>query len=95
MTFIVLISFTEKGVADVKASPERAAAFRSQVEAEGGTVSQVYWTVGRYDGVLVMDMPDSATATAVLLKVASQGNVRTETLTAFDAKDFEQILQKL
>ena len=95
MTFVVLIAFTEKGIENIKASPGRAAAFRSQVEAAGGKVNQVYWTVGRYDGVLVMDMPDTAKAAAVLLKVASLGNVRTETLTAFDAKDFEQILQKV
>lgn len=95
MTYVVLINFTDKGIKQVKESPRRAAAFRTQVEAAGGTVKDVYWTLGRHDGVLVMEAPDDATATAVLLNLGAAGNVRTETLRAYDAAEFEGILAKV
>jgi uncharacterized protein with GYD domain len=49
----------------------------------GGTLKEVYWTVGAYDVVAVPGIPDDETGTAFLLALGSQGNVRTTTLGAF------------
>ncbi len=94
MTYVVLIQFTEQGIKHIKESPQRAAAFRSQIEGSGGEVVQLFWTLGQYDGVLVMDMPDEATATAALLRIAAQGYIRTEALRAFETEEFQSIVAK-
>ncbi len=61
---------------------------------EGGKVVGLYWTKGWYDLVLVTEAPDEQMM-VVLLALASQGNVHTETLRAFDETEMESILQKL
>ena len=43
----------------------------------------------------IVEAPDMATATSLGLAVASLGNVRTETLTAFSVEEFGKILGKM
>jgi uncharacterized protein with GYD domain len=93
-TFIALVNFTDQGIRNVKDSPDRSDAFRSLAEKLGVTVKNVYWTVGHYDIVVVMEGSDEA-VTAALLKVGSLGNVRTETLRAFSADEMKRIISKM
>jgi uncharacterized protein with GYD domain len=58
-------------------------------------VSAIYWTLGAFDGVLICEAPDEVTATAAMLHLSAQGNVRTHTARAFGASEMEQILAKL
>src|SRR5438477_9716084 len=94
-TFIGLFNFTEQGARNVKASPERADAFRAIVKKAGGKVRDTFWTIGRYDGVLIFDAPDDEAATAILLTLGAKGNVKTETLRAFDTKEFAAIVKNI
>jgi len=93
-TFISLINFTDQGIRNVKDSPDRYEAFKAMAEKVGVTVKDVYYTVGHYDIVLVMEGSDEAVTTA-LLKVGSLGNVRTETLRAFSLGDIKKIIAKM
>jgi uncharacterized protein with GYD domain len=93
-TFITLANFTDQGIKGVKDSPKRAEAFKAMA-AKAGVSVNVYWTLGHYDLVVVVEAPDAATATSLNLAVASLGNVRTETLTAFSAEEFGRILGKM
>jgi hypothetical protein len=43
--------------------------------------------MGQYDTVLVLDAPDDASATALLMSLGKLGNVRAQTLRAFTAAD--------
>ena len=54
----------------------------------------VYWTVGAYDIVGVLDGPDEG-VTAALLKLGSAGNVTTQTLRAYSADEFKAILRNV
>jgi uncharacterized protein with GYD domain len=54
----------------------------------------VYWTLGSYDLVTIVEAPDDETVTAFALAAGSQGNIRTTTLRAFDQEQFQQILNK-
>ncbi len=89
---VVLINFTEKGITQIKHSPERAAAFRAQAEKVGATIDTVLWTTGAYDGLLILDAPDDATAASLVLGLAQSGNVSTCMLRAFDAEAFKAVL---
>ena len=90
-TFISLVNFTEQGIRSVKDSPDRYGAFRSSCEKLGVTVKSVYYTVGHYDIVVVVEGSDEA-VTAALLKLGSAGNVRTETLRGYSLEEMKKIL---
>jgi uncharacterized protein with GYD domain len=90
-TFISLLNFTDQGIRNVKDSPDRYEAFRAMAEQLGVRVKDLYYTVGHYDIVAVMEGSDEAVTTA-LLQVGSLGNVRTETLRGFSLDDMKKIV---
>ncbi len=93
-TFISLVSYTEQGIRNVKDSHDRFEAFRAMAEKLGVTVKSVYWTMGSFDMVLILDGSDEAVASA-LLKVGSLGNVRSQTLRGFGADEIKRIITKV
>jgi uncharacterized protein with GYD domain len=94
-TYIVLANFTDQGIRNIKDSPKRAEAFKTMAKKLGVAVKDIYWTLGHYDFVTIVDAPDAATVTSVGLAVATLGNVRTETLTAFSADEIGRIIGKI
>jgi len=94
-TYIVLANFTDQGIRNIKDSPKRADAYKAMAKKMGVTVKEIYWTLGHYDLVVVLDAPDAASVTAVGLATASLGNVRTETLTAFSADEIGRVIGKM
>ena len=93
-TFITLINWTDQGIKNFRESGKRADAFAEIVGMNGGSVKGIYWTLGQYDIVAIVEAPDSETATAVLLQTGALGNVRTTTLEAFDRDAFDRIVAK-
>lgn len=94
-TFISTINFTPKGIEAIGETTKRAAAFKSAVKKMGVKVSDIYWTLGPFDGVVIFDAPDDESATAAMLQLCSKGNVHTSTVRAFDASQIEKIIAKL
>jgi uncharacterized protein with GYD domain len=92
-TYIALIDFTRQGVDAVHETTRRAAAFKRQAKKHGVKVRSVYWTLGSHDGVLIFEAPDADSAAAALLELARAGNVRTETLRAFDEGGIGKVLE--
>ncbi len=93
-TFIALINFTHQGETHAKDSPQRADAFRSKAEKLGCKVKDIFWTLGSYDGVLVLEAPDDESAAAALLSLDALGNVRTQTLRAFSAAEIKAVVAR-
>ncbi len=94
-TFISLLGWTDQGIRNVKRTTARAKAFKAMAQKVGVTVKDIYWTVGPYDVVLVMEAPDEATITSLLLSLGTLGNVRTQTLRGFSAEEMTRILAKM
>ena len=93
-TFVSLVNFTDQGVRNVKDSPDRYEAFRAMAEKAGVKVRGFFYTMGRYDMVLIMEGSDEAAMTA-MLKVGSLGNVRTETLRGVSVEEMRKIIGKM
>ena len=91
-TFITTLHFTEQGVKAVRETCERAAAFKAMAKKLGVKVTGQYWTLGAFDGAIVCEAPDEATATAALLHLGTLGNIRTQTARAFDAAEMQKVL---
>ena len=94
-TYIVLISFTDQGIRSVKDTTKRAEAVSGMAKKFGATVKDIYWTLGQYDAVTVIEAPDAASITAFGLSIGAMGNVRTQTLPAFSAAEMGTILGKM
>ena len=63
-TYIMLGQFTDQGIRNVKETTKRAEALKEMAKKVGATVKEVYWTLGPYDVVSVVDAPDDMSATA-------------------------------
>jgi uncharacterized protein with GYD domain len=94
-TYLVLTSFTEQGIRDVRNTTKRADAVKEIARKFGVTAKEFYWTLGNYDVVVVFDAPDDASMTALGLAIGALGNVRTQTLRAFSRDEMNGILAKL
>jgi uncharacterized protein with GYD domain len=93
--YVSLLQFTDQGIRNVKDTIKRGAAATAEAEKMGVKVTNSFWTMGAYDVVLLLDAPDDATMTAFALKVASLGNVKTQTMRAFGKGEMESILAKI
>jgi uncharacterized protein with GYD domain len=94
-TFIVLASFTDQGIRNVKQTIERAEAFKHMATKAGATVKDMYWTLGAHDVVAICEAPDDETAAALSMSVSMRGNVRSETLRAFGLAEMKKVLDKV
>lgn len=90
--YITLVSFTEEGIKNLKSTCKRAESFAEKVKKKGVNIKQTYWTFGRYDIVHVFEAPNDEVAAAVSFTLGTTGNVRTETLRAFDVKEMTSIV---
>ena len=91
--YVSLIRFTPQGVRSLKQSPARAAAFCKAAEKAGIKVEAQLWTAGSYDGILVLNAAEEKKALRAIAKLVAAGNVSTQTLQAFDAKEFAAIVR--
>jgi uncharacterized protein with GYD domain len=93
--FITTIKFTQQGIKGVGETTKRAAALKAAGKKLGVKVTDIYWTLGDHDGVLIFEAPDDETATALVLHLAAAGNVHTTTVRAFTAAEMDTILAKV
>jgi len=95
VTYIGLMSFTEKGIQNIKGTTQRAAAAKEVAGRFGVNLREMLWTMGDVDMVCIVEAQDEKSLTAFNLAIASQGNVRTQSLRAWTADEMEQILAKM
>lgn len=94
-TYIALASFTDQGIRSVKDTIKRADAVKEAAKKFGASMTQIYWTLGKYDLVVTIEAPDDESATAFALAIAGAGNVRMQTLRAFTKDEMSGILAKM
>jgi uncharacterized protein with GYD domain len=94
-TYIVLATFTDQGVRNVKDTTKRADAAREQAKKFGATMRDIYWTMGACDVVVIYDAPDDAAMTALAMSIGALGNVRTQTMRAFTREEMNSVLAKV
>lgn len=95
LTYIALSNFTDQGIRNVKDTTKRADAVKEAAKKFGATMTQIYWTLGQYDLVAIIEAPDEASATAFALAISTAGNVRMQTLRAFSKDEMNGVLAKL
>jgi uncharacterized protein with GYD domain len=93
--YIVLVNWTEQGIKNVKDTIKRAKSFESAIQKAGGKSLGMYYTMGRYDFVAIVEAPTDEAIASLLYSTGSLGNVRTETLKAFSVAETANIIEKL
>jgi uncharacterized protein with GYD domain len=89
--YLTLLRFTEQGAKNIKDSPSRAHAFKDEAAKAGVKIEGQYWTVGAYDGAVILSADDENKVLRVLAALAGKGFVHTETLRAFDEAEFAKL----
>ena len=92
--FVSLLNWTDQGAKTAADTVDRAEAAK-KLAAEMGGSFEIYWTMGQYDMVSISEFADDETAVAFLAKVSSLGNIRSETMRAFDSDEVTRILGKM
>ena len=93
--YITLLNYTAQGVSKVKDSPKRLDAGRQAFKKFGVEIKDTYLLMGRYDLLCVVEAPDDDALAKAMLTLGSQGNVKTETMKAWDEEGFRRIIKSL
>ena len=93
--YVLLSNFTDQGIKSIKDTQKRAEAFKALAKKKGAKIHTLLWTLGQHDVVAIAEADDDIAITALALSIASLGNVRTQTLRAFDAADMSKIMAKM
>ncbi len=94
-TYIALSNLTDQGVRNMKDLARRLRNAEQAFAQFGATLREVYLVMGQYDYVVVAEAPDDETIARVSLAIAGQGNVRTQTMRAFDRNDMLRLVEGL
>ena len=94
-TYISLLSFTEKGVANLKQSPERLEKAKQVFKMFGGELKAFYLAMGKYDAVVISEGPDDQSAIKAAMTIAGAGAVRTHTMRIFKEDEYREIIAAL
>ena len=95
ITYVGLMSFTEKGIHSIKDTTKRAAAAKEVAKKHGVNMREMLWTAGECDLVCILEAEDETSIAAFSLATSMQGNVRSRSMRAYSAKEMDKILAKL
>jgi uncharacterized protein with GYD domain len=93
--YISLLTWTDQGVKNIKETLSRAIKARESFSSKGAKITDIYWTLGQFDLVVIFEAPTDETATQLLMGLSMQGNVRSTTLRAFNDKEMESVMRGL
>lgn len=94
-TYLLLGTFSEQGLRAIKDTTKRAEQVRVIGKKIGVTVKEIYWTLGQYDVVIIVEAPDDTVAAALSLSVGVLGNIRYQTIRAFTAAEADKVLSRM
>ena len=92
--YVVLGNWTDEGIKNAKDAPGRIKDTH-RVVAETGGKMQLYYTLGEYDFVMVLDVPNDNAVLKILVWLGSEGNVRTKTLKAWTEDEAAKVLAEM
>jgi uncharacterized protein with GYD domain len=92
--FVTLMNWTDQGVKTFRNTVDRAESARQALAAQGVTLTDIYWTIGQFDLVCILEARDIETVAAATLALGSAGNLRTTSMRAFTPEEMRQVVAK-
>ena len=95
-TFIITANYTQEAVQGLLKNPAgRREVIADIVEKAGGTLKDLYITMGSTDVIAIADMPDGGNAVAVNMAIgASGGATNFTTMRAWTPEEFEDVANR-
>ncbi len=93
--FVILAKYTTEGVQSIKKAPERFKAAQEVAKSVGAEIKNVYYTMGRYDFVSIIEAPSVEAAMKGLFMFAAGGVSSTETLVGLSLEDAHKVISEL
>ena len=93
-TYVSLLNWTEQGVKNFKDSVDRYESAREALGKIGLQFRDTYWTLGPYDIVTIGEAADDEAASAAVLALAGQGNVRSVSMRAFNSEEMRRVIER-
>ena len=87
-TYILLSTLTSDGIQTVKKNPKRIREVNDEIEQLGGTVKAQWATLGRFDFINVVEVPNEQVMARISLELGGRGTVRFESLPSIPIDDF-------
>jgi uncharacterized protein with GYD domain len=94
-TYVILAQYTDQGIRTIKNSPQRASQVAEMAKGFGCEMKEVYWTLGQYDIVTVVEAKDEQSLCTFGYALGSAGYVRTQTLRAFNKDEIRAVIGNL
>jgi len=87
--YMVEFAYSEQAWQSLIKNPEdRTVAVESFLKTAGGKLVALYYHSGEFDGMVIFESPDDATANATVMAVLASGGIRTTRMTRlFTAKE--------
>ena len=93
--YVVVGNFTQKGMQTIKERSKQLKEFQEIIEPWGVKVKALYYTMGRFDIVGIVEAPSDDVMTKCLLQIGRREFVRTETLKAILPDELAEITKGL
>ena len=90
--YVVLFHFTHHGIDHLKQSPDRIDAIKAAAAKHKVKIKEFFALMGRYDSMFILDAPNDEAVARLSLTIGAEGNVRTETLRAFNEEEFRKLV---
>ncbi len=93
--YVGLFNFTESGLRAMRESPARTKEVVHWLEDQGFGILAIYYTMGQYDLICIIEAPDEESQIRAVLALNQQGLFRTSTMKAHSVDEFAAIVEKL
>ena len=94
--YLIQASYTAEGLKGVqkdKASGRKAATIKA-VESVGGKMESFYYALGPDDVVVIVDLPDNASAAALSITASASGLIHSKTTALLTVEEVDKALAK-
>ncbi len=93
--YMLQVSYTAEGARGLlkEGGTSRRAMVEDMVKHTGGSLEGFYYTFGDDDVVVIADLPDAKTATAISLSVGASGAARVSTTVLLSPEDVDDATQ--
>jgi uncharacterized protein with GYD domain len=90
--FLFSANYSQAGLAGVmkNGAASRIKALEASASSLGGKLEAMYWSFGKYDVILIVELPDNAAAAALSTTVATTGAANIVTTVLLTAEDVDK-----
>lgn len=94
--FLITASYTAEGAKGILKSggTARRKAVEELLASVGGTLEAFYFAFGEEDAVLIIDLPDAASASAIAMAVNASGTVKSRTTVLIPVEEVDQAAKR-